>query len=1280
VTPGEVPEPTIALLRDNGIDGATIIGGAGAVGDDVERTLIDLGLSVGRIGGASRFETSELVADRMLDRFTGISTAWLASGRNFPDALAAGPVVAAADGVLLLADPQAVGPDAGAAGWIGRNGDRIRRGVIVGGEQAVPTSVQTGVVDALAGAARSDRTSFAQQVDDGPQTDAVTAAGCLPYAPPVPPDDGRDTDGDGLTDRDEVVIWGTSPSSADTDGDGLNDRAEIFDLGFDPRRPDRFNPTIADVATFDVRLTSPPAIALVEEETQTAGTSASESYTRGSSFTRTDENSRTTEFEGGFEFTFGVSTEMGVENLIPKFEGVVSFSAGAHFTWTNSETNTVGYSREASEELSSEQTRFSEASTTATSGFMGVPVDIVNTGHVSFRLEGMSIDALVRNGTDLSPVSTLQQASEGNAFPVRTLGPGQRLSNVIFSADDLSVEDTRALLVDPVGLQFNTSNQEFTVLHSTPSGPQPVPAAFLRQSVDANTALIVIHGPEGAREQYAIATTAARDPQTNRPLGLPLCTAMIDRAGIDLRLDDQGRVTSIDGLGNDVGARSAWIVTREDEDGPTPLARDLGQITLRAGDVIEFTYLSDSGGDGLYSRNQRIAGLTEGVRDTDDDGIDDLQEFALLRRVNPFGRPSYLTRTHPLLVDSDGDGLPDAEEIALGTDPNLIDTDGDGLADGPTVLADVSPTGRLIRGEREADCPTTPGVAVGCDPLNPDSDGDGILDGGVSLPFADDLGDLLLLGPMQQVSLLAGNAGGAQVPRPLGQASASDALTQLPAAVEGAKYAAGDFNGDGHMDLAVATRGAAEDIVYCTFNRAPEHIDLFDRLGLRYPLCSDSLPNRPDSTTRVSVNLSRHADIQMFLGSTDGYRPATGEDDMVKIVQFPMATTPETWADARLVGGGDLNRDGRDDLVLLKHSFEVQDPGDGSAPFDQAERSKDGASLPPRWYWVDRSPGSDVKIDDASPTGCRRQSNGFTFVIGIAGNRLPNESNGDTVQVNIAPNRSFNFSGTDTDEGLSYHGFMLLGRQDGTVTAPPFDAEACPYFQDAEPHFVVPIGVLDAAFFIESEPSNGPPVLRPRTVRGSAHIADAADDPSGDASALPRDEILIASPSRPFSNGVLRKALRVLSFQSQTRAVDAGSGEAQPVDRGVVVGNAAADGVVTLDYDGDGRDELVLTTATEALVYQQADTIGFGPGRTDTITGLAAAGQTLRFGTTRVDGDPFDDLVFLTTDASSGRVTTVFGAQDATVPTRRVERANVPNPSQFDGALQRLLPSGRQRR
>ncbi|MFA6490637.1 MAG: hypothetical protein WCT43_01995, partial [Candidatus Magasanikbacteria bacterium] len=50
-----------------------------------------------------------------------------------------------------------------------------------------------------------------------------------------------DTDGDGLSDSDEVKIWLTDPLKADTDGDGYLDGSEILN-GFNPRGPGKFAP------------------------------------------------------------------------------------------------------------------------------------------------------------------------------------------------------------------------------------------------------------------------------------------------------------------------------------------------------------------------------------------------------------------------------------------------------------------------------------------------------------------------------------------------------------------------------------------------------------------------------------------------------------------------------------------------------------------------------------------------------------------------------------------------------------------------------------------------------------------------------------------------------------------------------------------------------------------------------------------------------------------------------------------------------------------------------
>ncbi|HMV67170.1 MAG TPA: hypothetical protein PKA64_09995 [Myxococcota bacterium] len=77
--------------------------------------------------------------------------------------------------------------------------------------------------------------------------------------------------------------------------------------------------------------------------------------------------------------------------------------------------------------------------------------------------------------------------------------------------------------------------------------------------------------------------------------------------------------------------------------------------------------------------------------------------------------------------DTDADGLPDMEELGLGTDPALADTDGDTLTDGDEV--DVRGTDPL---RRDTDGDTANDgleVRLGLDPLDPDGDGDGLPDG-----------------------------------------------------------------------------------------------------------------------------------------------------------------------------------------------------------------------------------------------------------------------------------------------------------------------------------------------------------------------------------------------------------------------------------------------------------------------------------------------------------------------------------------------------------------------
>ncbi len=112
----------------------------------------------------------------------------------------------------------------------------------------------------------------------------------------------------------------------------------------------------------------------------------------------------------------------------------------------------------------------------------------------------------------------------------------------------------------------------------------------------------------------------------------------------------------------------------------------------------------DTDGDGLTNGLEEAIGTDPGLTDTDGDELSDYQEL-------------YLTWTDPLLIDTDnngvsdanedldGDGLGNLDEITRGTDTGNPDTDRDDLSDYAEVYE------------------------YGTDPLNPDSDGDTLSDG-----------------------------------------------------------------------------------------------------------------------------------------------------------------------------------------------------------------------------------------------------------------------------------------------------------------------------------------------------------------------------------------------------------------------------------------------------------------------------------------------------------------------------------------------------------------------
>ena len=136
-------EDALTKIRNGGYTNAVIVGGKNAVSTSVENQLKQNGVAtIKRLAGETRFETSQLIADFELSQQRGFGADGiaLATGLNFPDALAAGPVAGRKLTPLLLVDSGA----SSASQWLSAHANDISGALIVGGENAVtPADAQT---------------------------------------------------------------------------------------------------------------------------------------------------------------------------------------------------------------------------------------------------------------------------------------------------------------------------------------------------------------------------------------------------------------------------------------------------------------------------------------------------------------------------------------------------------------------------------------------------------------------------------------------------------------------------------------------------------------------------------------------------------------------------------------------------------------------------------------------------------------------------------------------------------------------------------------------------------------------------------------------------------------------------------------------------------------------------------------------------------------------------------------------------------------------------------
>ena len=164
-----VPDRTAEALAELEVERVLILGGVAAVGHAVGDQLA-ADYSVARLAGADRYETAAEIAAHLaavagIDPMFGDTAALLASGEDFPDALAGGPLAYSGQLPMLLT-PQTQLAEATRQALVDLGIERV---LILGGTAAVSAGVEEEVADlgiTVERVAGRNRTDTAAQLAD----------------------------------------------------------------------------------------------------------------------------------------------------------------------------------------------------------------------------------------------------------------------------------------------------------------------------------------------------------------------------------------------------------------------------------------------------------------------------------------------------------------------------------------------------------------------------------------------------------------------------------------------------------------------------------------------------------------------------------------------------------------------------------------------------------------------------------------------------------------------------------------------------------------------------------------------------------------------------------------------------------------------------------------------------------------------------------------------------------------------------------------------------------
>ncbi len=531
-------------------------------------------------------------------------------------------------------------------------------------------------------------------------------------------------------------VGATSPLFADTDGDTVSDYDELLLVSR--------SPVIAEVVQIEILPgdRSTLEIGLIAEyengQVDTSSYASSFAFEQGVSTSVSTETSTTVTTSLDTWFYEDITVSAGCCADIVSVDAKVGYGLDASL---NMETGfSMGFEAGLSLDM---QYAASEASSAAqnqgvtlSGGFVRMSLDLENRGKITTRVADVAMimrymdpkTGRLKTLGELVPVESQQEVS---------LSPGE-VTTVQVENMDLPLEAVRQIMEAPRSLAIHLARYDLR-------DEQDQDFDFLYEAIPERTASITIER-FGEVNHFYVAADVFTDVEGNRH-GVSLADALsAHNIPFAIRENERGQMAiEIDGIRSelhvteapDLQAGGADVAGYEHSGGPGERTLRRGWVGLRRafdaqdrdtyytnffearikpGDTVTLLLSEDLDQDGVPALEEALYGSSDLKIHSDarpdlpfGDGMSDFFEIREGWEVMRREFTTYRVFSGPGAIDTDGDGLTDAEEApfgGVGTDPSREDTDEDGYSDWIEVIEESGWFDPLAQNER-----TTPVIA-----------------------------------------------------------------------------------------------------------------------------------------------------------------------------------------------------------------------------------------------------------------------------------------------------------------------------------------------------------------------------------------------------------------------------------------------------------------------------------------------------------------------------------------------------------------------------------------